>query len=185
MSRLSPSPSTSRIISEESSSSENVSDFKSAEPKFCDHDTGLSLSNLDEEYEQRELLINNIGSKRNQSLKLCLLDSAELKSAIDKFQEADEAFRSHANEQFSEEPDTSYTYFIIDTTLFHHCLQRLPDDVGEKKLFELFVVWCLGIFYVGKGTGDRYLQQLLNGARLIDVSEFLSSFRFCYFLAFW
>lgn len=176
MSRLSPLPSTSRIISEESSSSENASvDDSAAELKVDDHDTDFPSSSLDEEYAQRVSLINNIIRKgKNSFLKLCLQDVAELKKAIDKLQEADEVFRSRANEQFSTEPKSSYTYFIIDTTLFHHCLQTLPDDDGEKKLFELFVVWCLGIFYVGKGTGNRYLHQLLNGAVYIDVSEFVS-----------
>lgn len=114
--------------------------------------SSVEVITMENEYDKIRQKISNISS---DCLKKCLVDESKLQKVIDNF-------------NCEKIPSKFYTFFIVDTTLIHYFLRALPNDKNKK--FELFKAWCFGIFFVGKGSGNRYLDCLAAGVSSFIVS---------------
>lgn len=121
------------------------------------------------EYEGLEQNMLNLNSKVFQEF---LQNPNDLMNAISS-NEDDKNFRKLSAATFPENLVKVYfTYFLVDTTLFHYCMQKLTAD--NERLFKLFRVWCLGIFYIGKGKDHRLFDQFSGGIRRLEAVSFLN-----------
>lgn len=109
-----------------------------------------------------------------------LKNQDNLKKAKDHYKINDKIYRIISACKSRKRKKDLFTYFIIDTTLFHYCIKTLPED--ENKLFKLFAVWALSVFYVGKGApkerkkskkeNKRLFEHLGNGVYQLQVSVY-------------
>lgn len=110
-------------------------------------------------------------SKLSDSIKNLFPDQAKFNEFTqfmsDKYSKLDLRFRKISIKRLKKDTMVYYTYFGVDTTLFEYCQQSLPDD--DEKLFKLFKAWCVGIFYIGKGTKTRLCDHVSTGVHKLCI----------------